>query len=214
MKIQPSKSAIFTYGYLFLAFVCICVFALLPTGGRDPGVEFCLYGLLFLGLVVLIPWSFIQIFREYKTRGFASGIPFFAVAVSVLFLPQIYEIPQTLKFFVAQNMYQEVADLAVQGRLKNLNHPDSSFDDVIATSRYWYIGGGKPERIRLVWFSDPTLMFFKESSFLFGTYGFLYSSDDTYPERLWRGRLQEIRLDLQFTKIAKNWFYGSIRYND
>jgi hypothetical protein len=214
MKNQPSKFAIFTYGYLLVAFLCICVFALLPTGGRDPGVEFCVYGLLFLGLVILIPWSFVQSFREFKTRGFASGIPFFMVGVSVLFLPQIYELPQTLKFFVAQNMYQEVADLAIQGRLKDAHPADSGFDDVIVTSRYWYIGGGKPERINLVLFSDPKLMFFKESSSLFGSYGFLYSSDNTYPERFWRGRLQEIRLDLQFKQIAKNWSYGSIRYND
>jgi hypothetical protein len=185
MKNQPSKFAIFTYGYLLLAFACICVFALLPTGGRDFGVEFCVYGLLFFGLVM----------------------------VSVLFLPQIYELPQTLKFFVAQNMYQEVVNLVVQGRLKNLHQPDSGFDDVIAPSRYWYIGGGKAERISLFWSINPTLMFFEESSFLFGSYGFLYSSDGTYPERLWRGRLQEIRLDFRFRKIAKNWFYGYILYD-
>ncbi len=111
-------------------------------------------------------------------------------------------------------MYQEVANLVVQGGLKNLHQPDSGFDDVIAPLKYWYIGGGKAERISLFWSNDPTLMFFEESSFLFGSYGFLYSSDGTYPERLWRGRLQEIRLDLQFKKIAKNWFYGSIHYND
>jgi hypothetical protein len=213
MKNQPSKFAIFTYGYLLLAFACICVFALLPTGGRDFGVEFCVYGLLFLGLVILIPWSFVQSFREFKTRGFASGIPFFMVGVSILFLPQIYELPQTLKFFVAQNTYQELADLAIQGRLKDVHPPDSGFDDVIVPLKYWYIGGGKAERISLFWSSDPTLMFFEESSFLFGSYGFLYSSDSTYPERLWRGRLQEIRLDFQFQKIAKNWFYGYILYD-
>jgi hypothetical protein len=213
MKNQPSQFAIFTYGYLLIAFVCICVFALLPTGGRDPGVEFCLYGLLFLGLVVLIPWSFVQIFREYKTRGFASGIPFFVVAVFALFLPQIYEISQMLKYFVAQNMYQEVAALAARGSLKNLHQPDSGFDDVIAPLKYWYIGGGKAKRISLFWSSDPTLMFFEESSFLFGVYGFLYSSDGTYPDRLWRDGGRNL-LDLRFQKITKNWFYGYIRYND
>jgi hypothetical protein len=213
MKNQPSKFAIFTYGYLLIAFVCICVFALLPTGGRDSGVEFWVNGLLFLGLVILIPWSFVRIFREYKTRGFVAGIPFFVVVVSVLFLPQIYELPQMLKFFLAQNLYQEVADLAVQGRLKDIHPPDSGLYDVIAPEKYWYIGGGKAERISLFWSRDPTLMFFDESSFLFGVYGFLYSSDGTYQERIMLdgGRT---RLDLRFKKITKNWFYGSIRYND
>ncbi len=213
MKNRPSKFAIFTYWYLLIAFICICVFALLPTGGRDSGVELVVYGLLFLGLIILIPWSFARIFQEFKTRGFASGVPFFAVMVSVFFLPQIYEIPQTWKFFAAQNMYQEVADLVVQGRLKNQHQPDSGLDDIIAPLKYWYIGGGKAERISLFWSSNPTLMFFEESSFLFGSYGFLYSSEGPYPEWLRRGRLQEIRLDFRFQKIAKNWFYGYILYD-
>ncbi len=209
-----SKFAIFVYKFLAFELAGQLILSILPTGWRDWfGTEFLLRGILWLGIYVLLLGSFIQIFRDFKLYRFSVFLPFVLLVVRVICIPLIFQFGLTLKFFVAENMYQEVANLIENSSIKTkkpqegitLNFPDIS-------EKYWYIGGGKLSRIQLLPDGKRNLIFFVEPSFDHEC-GFLYSSDNSYPTKILSFDQGEIDHFLEFKNITKNWFYGCVYFD-